>query len=287
MGLTLSIALLGGCTDANLKKGRKYQKAKDYDQAIHHFKLALEKDPENTSARYGFVETYAGKLIEEDQENPNPERIEQAMPELLPIAEPLMNDPNVKRYISLIYQTMARVYAEQDRHDKAAAAWGKVVEIEPSFAEGHHNLGVAKVKVGQYEEAISHFEKAIELNPYFVKGYYALGNSLVALNRNEEAVAQYLKSLEVNPDAPEVRHNLGIAYSRMGDTEKAIEELEKSIELAPGYLLPYSSLANIYTKQGEKEKAEEVEKRWQEYFEAHKKESEDGTESSSAINASG
>jgi tetratricopeptide (TPR) repeat protein len=279
IGLTFSIALLNGCTDSNLKKGRNYQKQKDYEQAIHYFTLALEKDPENTSARYALVETYALKLIEENKEQPAPETIEQSMTELLPIAEPLMKDPNVKRYISLIYQTLAKVYGEQGEHEKAAAAWAEVINIEPYLAEGYYNLGVAKAKLKQDEEAIKHFEKAVELNPYFIKGYYAMGNSLMHLKRDKEAVVQYSKALEINPDDPEVRHNLGVAYSRAGQKEKAIEELEKTIELEPGYMLAYMSLAGIYSKSGEKEKAEEVNKRWRTYAETYLETPEEGTAS--------
>ena len=245
VGLAVSIALLGGCTDADLKKGRRYQQEGNFDQAIQHFRLALEKNPEDSSARYGLVETYAQQLIAENKENASPETIEGAMAELLPIAKPLMKDPNIKRYISLIYQNMARIYAEQEQHDKAAAAWAEVIKIEPSYAEGYHNLGVANVKTGSYEEAISHFQKAVELNPYFIKGYYALGNTFVHLNRDQEAREQYLKALEINPDDPEVRHNLAIVYSRIGDKEKAVKELEKIIEVEPGYAMAYSSLIGI------------------------------------------
>ncbi len=270
-GLLVLAALMSSCTDADLKKGRQYQKEKDYDQAIHFFKLALTKDSENTSAQYGLVETYAQKLIEQNEQKASPEAIEAAMAELRPLAEPLMSDPNIRRYISLIYQAMAKVYADQERHDKAAEAWTEVIEIEPNYAEGHFNLGVASAKLGQYEESLRHFEKTVGLNPYFIKGYFAMGNSLVQLNRNEEAIEQYSKALEINPDDSETRHNMAIAYSRSGNKEKAIEELEKVIETEPGYMLAYSSLVAIYANQGNNEKAEEVKKRWNEYAETHLK----------------
>lgn len=286
-GLMALVALISSCTDADLKKGRHYQREKDYDQAIHFFQLALDKDSESSSARYGLVETYAQKLIEQNERKASPEMIEEAMVELRPIAEPLMNDPNIKRYISLIYQAMAKVYADQERHDKAAEGWAEVIEIEPYYAEGHFNLGVATAKMQQYEQSMQHFEKTVELNPYFIKGYFAMGNSLIQLNRNEEAIKQFSKALEINPDDSEVRHNLAIAYSRMGNKEKAVEELEKVIETEPGYMLAYSSLAGIYANQGDTEKAEEVKKRWNEYAETYLQTPEGEDTSPVSLDASG
>ncbi len=268
VGLAVSIAVLGGCTDANLKRARRHQKEKNYDQAIHFYKLALEKEPENRSARYSLVEVYAAQFTGRPEKEVTPEMIEEAMKELRPIAEPLMTDPNVKRYISLIYQMLAKNYAETGLDEKAAEAWGVVAEIEPSFAEAHFNYGVALTKLGRFEESLTHFEKTIALNPYFIQGYFAIGNSFLRLDRNEEAIKYYLKALELNPDDPGVRHNLGVAYSKTEDYERAIKEFEKTLEIEPAYGAAYLSLAGAYTNLGETQKAQEAEKKWREYNEA-------------------
>lgn len=267
----VSIALFSGCTDANLKKAKRYQREKEYGQAIHFYKLALDKDAENRSARYGLIESYAQELIDAPPEHVTPERVEELMVEVQPIAQPLMDDPNIKRYVSLIYQMVAKRYAEEGSDNKAAEAWTKVVEIEPSFAEAQYNLGVALVKVGKYEEGLSHFEKAVDLNPYFIRGYYAMGNSLLRLNQNEEAIKQYTKALELNPDDPAIHHNLGIAYSRAGNDEKAVEEYEKALEIEPNFALAYQSLAGSYARMGETKKAEEAQKKWDEFAKAFAK----------------
>lgn len=268
IALAVSVALLNGCGDANLKKAKRYQSEKEYGQAIHFYKLALDKDPESRSARYGLIESYAQQLIDQPPEQVTPERVEELMVELRPIAEPLMDDPNIKRYVSLIYQMVAKRYAEEGMNDKAAEAWAEVVEIEPSFAEAQYNLGVALVKVGKFEEALSHFERAVDLNPYFIRGYHAMGNSLLRVGRNEEAIEKYTRALELNPDDPSVHHNLGVAYSRSGNDEKAVEEYEKALEIEPDFALAYQSLAGAYARMGETGKAEEAQKKWDEFAEA-------------------
>jgi tetratricopeptide (TPR) repeat protein len=268
IGLVLLIVSLNGCSDSNLKKARRYQDAKDYDQAISYYRLALEKDPENRSARYSLVETYAQQLTTGSPQAITTERVESVMGELQPIAEPLMADPSIKRYVSLIYQMLAKRYAEENHHEKVAEIWSKVIAIEPTFAEAHYNLGLALVLTGKYEEALSYFEKAVTLNPYFFRGYQGMGDSLLQLDRAEEAIKQYLKALDLNPDDPAVHCNLGIAYSVVENNEKAVEEFEKTLELDSYYMLAYPRLYEMYVKMEETQKAEEVQKKWNEFSEA-------------------
>ncbi len=278
LGLVGVIALVYGCGDANTRKAKRFQEEKNYGQAIHHYRLALEKDPENQSVRYSLVELYTQQVLDMPKEYVTPELVEETMLELTPVAAPLMTDPNVRRYVSLVYQLMAKRYAEAGKDDKAAESWTRVTEIEPSFAEAQYNLGVALSKLSRYEDAVVHFEKTIDLNPYFVNGYYAMGNSYLHLNRNKEAIEQYQKALELNPDDPGVHHNLGVAYSAAGDVQKAIESYEKTLEIDPNYMRAYQNLISVYTREGETAKAAEAQKKLADYVKAL---SEAGTETDS------
>jgi tetratricopeptide (TPR) repeat protein len=260
--VTAALVLVFGCGDSNVNKAKAFQAQKKYDQAIQHYRLALDKDPENKTARYGLIETYAQKVINKGGEQLAPEYVEEVMADLEPVAQPLMSDQNIKRYISLVYQMLAKRYAEAGRNDKAAEAWAKVIEIEPSFAEAHFNLGMAMCLGGKYEKAIPHFEKAISLNPYFVKGYQALGDTLLRLKRNEEAAQQYLKALELNPDDPAIHHNLGLTYFNEGNVEKAIDEYQKALEIEPDYAFAYRSLHDAYERAGNTEKVKEIDEKW-------------------------
>lgn len=269
LGLVASVALIAGCTDANIKKARRYQEDKNYDQAIHYYKLAIEKDPDNRSARYGLVEAVAKQLTQTPQDALTAEMVEQAMLEVRPVAQPLMDDANMKRYVSIIHQLLARRYAEQGMDDKAADTWAEVIKIDPTLAEAYYNLGMALAKQGKSGEAISHFEKSVDLNPYFLKGYLAMGNAFISEQRFEEATKNYQKALEINPDEPEARHNLAVAYSYLDKEEEAIKELEEVIDLQPGFFLAYRSLSTIYKGMEDTEKVAEIDKRWEEYAKAH------------------
>jgi tetratricopeptide (TPR) repeat protein len=289
--LSALVLVFGGCGNSIIKKARALQDEKKYDEAIQQYKLALEKDPTSNEARYGVIEAYSQQLNAREPEKVKPEDVEKVMGELRPIAQPLMSDPNIKRYVSLVYQMLAKRYAEQGRDDKAADAWSEVIEIEPTFAEAHFNRGLALSMTGKYEEAIVLFEKAISLNPYFVKGYHALGDALVRLERYEDAAQQYLKALELNPDDAAVHHNLGLSYYRGGDTEKAVAEYQKALELEPDYAYAYKSLHEVYEKAGDKKKLKEIDAKWKEstekllkaLHESHGTASQEESEKSEAV----
>ncbi len=269
LGLAVSVAFVAGCTEGNLKMARSYQEKKDYDQAIRHYKLAIEKNPKSRSARYGLVEAIAEQLGQVPQDQLTAEMVEDAMRDVRPAAQPLMDDANVKRYVSVIHQLLAQRYGDRGMDEKAAEAWSEVIKIEPTLAEGHYNLGVALVNMEKRGEAIQRFEKSIELNPYFVKGYFSLGNAFIAEGRYEEAAENFQHALEVDPDDPEVRHNLGVAYSHMKKVEEAVAEFEKVIELHPSFFLAYRSLSTIYKGTKNTEKIAEIDKRWEDYAKAH------------------
>jgi tetratricopeptide (TPR) repeat protein len=267
--LVFSVAFAPGCGDGNLKEARRYQESEDYGQAAHFFRLALEKDPENRSIRYGLVEVLAQELTQTPPEQLTAEIVEETMLEVGPIAEPLMDDPNIKRYMLLIYQILAQRYGEQEMDEKAADTWGRIIEIDPSMAEGHYNMGVALVKLGKTEEAMQRFEKSVDLNPYLPKSYYGMGNIYLEAGQHEDAIENFLKALEINPDDLEIRHNLGVAYSLAGNVDKAIAELEKAIKAQPDYFLAYRSLAAIYKGKDDQKMVAEIDKRWEEFAKAH------------------
>ncbi|RJP64095.1 MAG: tetratricopeptide repeat protein [Candidatus Abyssobacteria bacterium SURF_17] len=266
----VSLVLLSGCGDANLKKARRFQEAKDYEQAIHYYKLALDKNPDNQTARYGLIESYALSVTSLPPEEVTPEKVEEAMEEMKPIAQPLKDDVNIRRYMSLIYQMLAKRYAEVGRDDKALEAWTEVTKLDPSYSEAYFNLGIAVAKTGRVEESLPHFQKAVDLNPYFIKGYYAMGRALLSLNRTDEAIKQFTRALELNPEDPMIRHDLGLAYSQAGDNKKAIEQYLKALEVEPRFSVVYKSLAEAYKAIGDTKKAQEAEQKWNEYVEALK-----------------
>ncbi len=66
-------------------------------------------------------------------------------------------------------------------NDKAIRSFQKGLELAPSYADLHNDLGVAYLKADRCRDAILSFEKALEFNRYYQT---ALLNQALALTRN-------------------------------------------------------------------------------------------------------
>jgi len=72
--------------------------------------------------------------------------------------------------------------------------------LQPDYAFGQNNFGLALMYLGRTMEAVPHFQKAVELAPEYVLAYANLGGALLTMGRVDEAIAQYRKALEIRPD---------------------------------------------------------------------------------------
>jgi len=67
------------------------------------------------------------------------------------------------------------------------------VEINPADPDGHYNLGVCLVNLGNGEEALAQFQKAVELKPDYAEAYFQLGSLYISQNKTQEAISSLEK----------------------------------------------------------------------------------------------
>ena len=64
-----------------------------------------------------------------------------------------------------ILEALGRAYYNSGQHERAAAVFGELLEIDPSAAYGHYALGQALKQVGRRAEARTHLRLACALAP--------------------------------------------------------------------------------------------------------------------------
>ena len=72
----------------------------------------------------------------------------------------------------------------------AIEAYGAALEIDPTKANYHAELGRTLVMLGRHEEAIKIGRDALELNPDFHEVRYELVQEFLEMNRPDEAIAE-------------------------------------------------------------------------------------------------
>ncbi len=105
------------------------------------------------------------------------------------------------------------VYYALEEYGAAQAHFERAVEIDPSYATGHGQLGWVQYVQKAYDKAQPHFERAIELekDPLRNASYrHALGWIHVNMKRYDQAEAEFTKALELNPNQEGAREGLQV-----------------------------------------------------------------------------
>ena len=120
-------------------------------------------------------------------------------PELiLPVrAESPVNNSLVQNTGANEYFQQGLNFAAQQNTASAEAAFRKVIEIDPNFAEAYANLGSLLANQNKLAEALPYFETAIRLKPNVPEFYYMLAKVLSAQNKRAEAVESVKKARDL------------------------------------------------------------------------------------------
>jgi len=141
------------------------------------------------------------------------------------------------------------------QYEASVPEWKKAVELNPSEALAHNNLGVALAETGRVEEAIAHYRKAIELSPRYPEAYNNLGEALAGRGRLDEAVSHFEKALQQDSQHADAHSNLGAILARQGRLDIAIPHLQKAVELRPDVAGPRKNLGLALATEGRFEEA--------------------------------
>jgi Flp pilus assembly protein TadD len=131
------------------------------------------------------------------------------------------------------WDNLGIAYMRLGEFDPAAAAFRKQIEANPFDENAYDLLGLTLAQQQKLDEAAAAFRKQIEINPLDKTAHASLGSIEVQRRRYAEAVPELEKASVLTPDDAEVRVTLGRAYLELGQTEKALAAFDKGAELAP------------------------------------------------------
>ena len=161
-----------------------------------------------------------------------------------------------------VFNKLGLIFHGKGELGKAASAFKKALEINPSYTEVSLNLAVTLNDLGRYNEAGDVFSKAAKiahsapytLDPY-IKGKLAnehakIGDMYYDLGLYGEAVEEYKKSIKLRPTFIDILTKIGIAYREKGLYNEAIREFMKAKEINPKYIPSRVNLGITYYMKG-------------------------------------
>jgi len=146
---------------------------------------------------------------------------------------------------------LALEHHQAGRLPEAEALYRQILQVDPSHADAHNNLGLALEVRGQLADAISCYERALQLRPDLVEAHNNLGNALKGLGRPAEALASYQRALERKPDYVEALNNLGNALKDQGRLAEAISSYQRALQLSPDLAEGHNNLGSALQAQGQ------------------------------------
>jgi tetratricopeptide (TPR) repeat protein len=133
---------------------------------------------------------------------------------------------------SAIYNDLGFVLERQGLVDEAAGAYRQALELDPTSASAHYNLGAALARSGELAEAESHLRAALETEANS-QTYAGLGFVLWQQDRDEEAIASLDAAIEADPKNATAYDALATIYIEQAKPETAASAYRDLIRNQP------------------------------------------------------
>jgi tetratricopeptide (TPR) repeat protein len=117
--------------------------------------------------------------------------------------------------------------------DAAAGSLEGALQEKPGLPDVWRNLALLRHRDGRRRESLDAYGRALELDPSFAPAQTGLGVLLLEMGRAAEARAQLLQAVQADPQLAEARYHLAFSLSAMGDYQGALRETRLALELNP------------------------------------------------------
>lgn len=133
----------------------------------------------------------------------------------------------------------------------AAAAYRRVLEINPRLAEAHANLGAVLARLGQYEQAVVAYQRALAIDPRLNAARVNLGLAHYRAGALADALETFKAAYAADPSLLQVRQLLGLVLVETGKDDEAIPHLEASLQAEPQEPAVLFALGRVYARRGD------------------------------------
>ncbi len=266
-----TVAVTKGNFFAHYNLGNRLNVLGKTEEAIEHFKAAVEINPSYASA-YNNLGISLEKLGRKEEAAKY-------------YALALQSDSGG----AVSHLNFGNTLLESGKTDQAIAEYLEALRLNPKLPEGHYNFGIVLLQQQKVSEAISHFQSALAERPSYLDASFALGTALaqagknseaeqnfltvirtnpdhfgahkkygdllVGMGRLDEAITHYSKALQLNPKDAELHNGLGIAFASQGKMDEALPHFREAVRLQPQFTGALGNLGNALASQGKLDEA--------------------------------
>ncbi|XP_015803062.1 tetratricopeptide repeat protein 13 isoform X3 [Nothobranchius furzeri] len=193
-----------------------------YDEAIKHFSLLLQSDPELVSAIYGRGIAYGKKSLQD---------IKNADLALYELNRVIALEPNWPE----VYEQRAEILSPLGRISEALSDLTKAIQLQPS-ARLYRHRGTLLFISEDYVAAMEDFQRSLELKKNQPIAMLYKGLTFFHRGMLKEAIETFKEALKLKSDFIDAYKSLGQAYRELGDFESAMESFLKALMLNQNHI---------------------------------------------------
>jgi superkiller protein 3 len=212
-----------------------------YDEAVGHFKKALELNPDKFEYHYGLAAAYRSK-----------EDYAKAIA-TMNNAETVATDPQSSYYLHL---ERGLSYQAIRQYDRAAQDLQQAVEAQPQNHLAQQRLGMALYGLQEYAQSLEHLRKAAAADSKDYTSLFYLARAAINMGQREQAAAKkeafYAEAVRAARGAVgqrpgfEAQNVLAKAYLGAGNFNEAARAFQKVVEQKPKYCAGQVNLGLAY-----------------------------------------
>jgi tetratricopeptide (TPR) repeat protein len=159
-----------------------------------------------------------------------------------------------------VHYDLGLFYFEKKKYDTAIEYFQKALAINPDFAAARNNLGVVYMELKEWDKAIETLmpltDNYLYATPHFPQ--FLTGQAYFHKEDYTRALEHFQASQELKPDFPFAAHWVGKTYLEMKKPDKAIIALEKALKIKPDVPAFLFDLGRAYDAAGNFKKAEDA-----------------------------
>uniref|UniRef100_A0A3P9JK07 Tetratricopeptide repeat domain 13 n=1 Tax=Oryzias latipes TaxID=8090 RepID=A0A3P9JK07_ORYLA len=193
-----------------------------YDEAIKHFSLLLQNDPELVSAIYGRGIAYGKKSLQD---------IKNADLALYELNRVIALEPNWPE----VYEQRAEILSPLGRISEALSDLTKAIQLQPS-ARLYRHRGTLLFISEDYVAAMEDFQRSLELKKNQPIAMLYKGLTYFHRGMLKEAIETFKEALKLKSDFIDAYKSLGQAYRELGDFESAMESFQKALMMNQNHI---------------------------------------------------
>ena len=148
-----------------------------------------------------------------------------------------------------VFSIIGVAHVRLRQFDQAKRYLEKVTKLAPRLPSGWNNYGNVLASLGETHAAKMAYKQALALNPDYPDALNGYGNVLMDLGLIQDAIVSYQKLLKLNPDHPEGQINLAQAFIAQGEFDHAKSEFQRLLEKNPRHAEAHQQFSRIHRYQ--------------------------------------